>query len=156
MCTKLCTIANVHDTWTEWVVHRTKESYTKRTPKIVGHLLFKYISELCTLNVHRTNRAHILHRKFTGKVYKTYTKSAQVMHRLRLEVILYDRTAKMLHNMCTYYTYIMHILCTYYAHYVHITRIVIHNICILCAQRFVLHAQCVHIVCTFHAIIVIK
>ena len=145
MCTKLCTIANVHDTWTEWVVHRTKESYTKRTPKIVGHLLFKYISELCTLNVHRTNRAHILHRKFTGKVYKTYTKSAQVMHRLRLEVILYDRTAKMLHNMCTYYTYIMHILCTLCTHnpncYTQYLHFVFSKICI--PSRMCAH--CVHI-----------
>ena len=134
----MCTIANVHDTWTEWIVHTNKESYTNRTPIIVGHFFFKYISKLCTLNVHRTNRAHFLHRKFTGKVYNTYTKSAQVMHHYKVGSYTVRQNGQ---NAAQY----VHVLYIYYAHYVHITRIVMHNICILCAQRFVLHAQCVHI-----------
>ena len=153
MCTKLCTIANVHDTWTEWVVHTNKESYTKRTPKLVGHLFFKYISELCTLNVHRTNRAHILHRKCTGKVYKMYTKSAQVMHRYKVGSYTVrqngQNAAQHVHVLYIYYAHIMHILCTLCTHnpncYTQYLHFVCSKICIACTMC----AHCVHISCNY-------
>ena len=128
------------------IVHKM---YTQYSGTFIIQVHFGIVHTKCAQNKPCTYPTQKVYRKSVQDVHKECTSHAP-LHGWKL----YCTTERP--KCCTTCARIIHILCTYYAHYVHITRIVIHNICILCAQRFVLHAQCVHIVCTFHAIIVIK
>ena len=83
-----------------------------------------------------------VHISYTESLQEKCTRRTQRVHKsctvTRLEVILYDGTAKMLHNMCTYYTYNMHILCTLCTHnsncYTQYLHFVCSKICIACTM----------------------
>ena len=126
------------------IVHKTYTQYSG-TLKIQVH--FGIVHTKCA------PAEQTVHISYTESVQEKCTRCTQRVHKsctvTRLEVILYDRMAKMLHNMCTYYTYIMHILCTLCTHnpncYTQYLHFVCSKICIACTMC----AHCVHISCNY-------
>ena len=120
-------------------MHTNKESYTETYTMNSGTIAF-YVH----FQIVHTNCAHS--KPCTYPTHKVYRKSVQDVHKECTSHAplkgwkIYCTTEWP--KCCTTCTRIVH---TLHARYVHITWIVMHIICILCAQILVLRAQCVHI-----------